>query len=154
MGVLDDELGVLRASRGKLKKRNIPFDFVLERLATLRPRTRAMFGCTAVYVDEKIVFVLREKDSSQADNGVWIATTREHHESLLGEFPQMRSIAAFGTDVMGWQVIPAESPDFETAVERACELILSGDPRIGKVPKARAKAKSKKRPPAKKKKKR
>jgi hypothetical protein len=39
-----------------------------------------------------------------------------------------------GKDVTGWQVLPAEAPDFEEAALRACELILTGDPRIGKVP--------------------
>jgi hypothetical protein len=68
---------------------------------------------------------------------VWLATTEEHHESLRREFPNMRSIQAFGNKVTGWQVLPADALDFEEAALRACELIAAGDPRIGKVPGAR-----------------
>ena len=96
-----------------------------------------MFGCLAVYVGDKIVLVLREKEGASPDNGVWLATTQEHHESLRREFPNMRSIAVFGKDVTGWQVLPADAPDFEEAALHACELVLGGDPRIGKVPKSR-----------------
>jgi hypothetical protein len=49
----------------------------------------------------------------------------------------MRSIQVLGKGVTGWQVIPAEAPDFEEAALRACDLILAGDPRIGKIPGAR-----------------
>lgn len=96
-----------------------------------------MFGCLAVYVEDKIVLVLRDKPTSKADNGVWLATTVEHHESLRREFPRMRSIGLFGKKVTNWQVLPADAPDFEEAALRACELILEGDQRIGKIPKRR-----------------
>ncbi len=93
-----------------------------------------MFGCLAVYVEDKIVLVLREKPGDTSDNGVWLATTARHHESLRSEFPNMRSIRALGKEVTGWQILPVEAPDFEHAALRACELIAAGDPRIGKVP--------------------
>jgi hypothetical protein len=93
-----------------------------------------MFGCLAVYVKEKIVLVLRDKLKNTADNGVWLATTEEHHASLRREFPNMRSITVLGKAVTGWQVLPADAPDFEEAALRACELIVAGDLRIGKVP--------------------
>lgn len=111
-----------------------PFEFVLEAIAAVSPRTRPMFGCVAVYVKEKIVLFLRDKSSSSADNGVWLATTVEHHASLRSEFPHMRSIELLGKEVTGWQVLPADAPDFEESALRACELILARDPRIGKVP--------------------
>lgn len=114
-----------------------PFEFVLEALSGCAPRTRPMFGCLAVYVGDKIVFALRDKKGESADNGVWLATTAEHHESLRGDFPNMRSIQVFGRQVTGWQVLPVEAPDFEQAALRACELVLAGDRRIGKVPKPR-----------------
>lgn len=93
-----------------------------------------MFGCVAVYVKERIVFILRDKPAKAAgDNGVWLATTKDHHESLRRDFPNMRSIAAIGP-VTGWQNLPSDSEDFEEAVLRACEMVLAGDPRIGKIP--------------------
>jgi hypothetical protein len=112
-----------------------PFEFVLDTLSALGPRTRPMFGCLAVYIGPKIVLVLRDKAGGSPDNGVWLATTPEHHESLRREFPNMRSIGVLGEDVTSWQVLPADAPDFEEAALRACELIAARDPRIGKVPK-------------------
>ena len=110
---------------------------MLEAIAALSPKTRSMFGCLAVYVEDKIVLILRDRRDGTADNGVWLATTEEHHESLRREFPNMRSIQVFGKKVTGWQVLPVDAPDFEETALRACELIVARDPRIGKVPGAR-----------------
>jgi hypothetical protein len=117
------------------KNRKVPFDFVLAELADLDPWTRPMFGCTAVYVEERIVFVLRDK--SDQDTGVWVATAKEHHASLRLEMPNMRSIKVFGVGETAWQVLPADADDFEESVLRACALVLASDPRVGKVPKAK-----------------
>jgi hypothetical protein len=104
-----------------------------------------MFGCVAVYVEERIVLILRDKPAAAADNGVWLATTAEHHDSLRREFPHLRSIGVLGKEVTGWQLLPADADDFEEAALRACELVLQGDPRIGKVPKPRAASRARKR---------
>ena len=119
------------------RRKATPYEFVLDALAELSPRTNPMFGCIAVYVEDKIVLILREEPHPSADNGVWLATTQEHHESLRHEFPNMRSIQVLGKKITGWQVLPADAPDFEEAALHACELVLTGDPRIGKVPKPR-----------------
>ncbi len=103
-----------------------------------------MFGCHAVYIKNKIVFILRDRDSSPPDNGVWLATTIEHHASLKKEFPPMRSIKVFDTPVTGWQVLPVDNPQFEKLVMKACALVLKGDPRIGKIPKGKSPSKKKK----------
>lgn len=125
---------ILAARRDKA----VPHEFVLDEIARLAPVTRPMFGCLGVYVDDKIVLILRDKQVSRADNGVWLATTTEHHESLRREFPRMRSIRVFGKEPTQWQVLPADDPDFEAAAIRACRLILARDPRIGRIPKRRA----------------
>src|SRR5215813_3987209 len=126
----------------KLKtKKPVPHEFVLDALSSLSPRTNPMFGCLAVYVGPKIVMILRDKrDQTSTDDGVWLATTQEHHASLQGDFPNMRSIRVLG-EVTGWQNLPADAPDFEESANRACELVLRGDPRIGKIPKNRARRK-------------
>jgi len=116
----------------------LPFDFVLQELSHLDPTTRPMFGCHSVYVDEKIVFILRDRGAPPEDDGVWIATTPDHHASLRREMPNLRSITVLaGGRVTGWQMLPAASDDFEESVLRACALVRAGDPRIGKVPKKR-----------------
>lgn len=119
------------------QRKRVPYEFVLEVLAPVSPWTRPMFGCVAIYVEDKIVLCLRDKQTSPADNGVWIATTVEHHDTLRHEFPNMRSVGVLGKPVTGWQVLAADTPDFEEAALRACELILAHDPRIGKVPASR-----------------
>lgn len=127
----------------RIKKRKVvPFEFALDAIATLSPWTRPLFGCLAVYVEDKIVFILRDKGTYESDNGVWLATSKEHHESLRSEFPSLRSIRLLGKSVTSWQILPADAPDFEEAVLRACELVVAGDSRIGKVPQARRSSKS------------
>ena len=128
------------ASLAAKRRKPIPHEFVLEALAPISPWTRPMFGCLAVYVEEKIVLILRDKPASRADNGVWLATTSEHHASLRQEFPNMRSIRVLGKKITGWQVLPLDAPDFEQAALRACELVLARDPRLGKIPGARRQA--------------
>jgi hypothetical protein len=130
------------------QRKGIPHEFVLDAMAPLSPETRSMFGCLAVYVQDKIVLILRDKRDGTADNGVWLATTEEHHQSLRREFPNMRSIQVFGKKVTGWQVLPADAKDFEEAALHACELVLAGDPRIGKVPGTRRASRSRAKPAA------
>jgi len=120
------------------RTRAVPHEFVLDALASTSTSTRPMFGCLAIYIEDKIVLVLRDKPSAPEDNGVWLATTAEHHPSLRQEFPPLRSIGVFGTKVSSWQVIPADAPDFERLALRACQLVREGDPRIGRIPKRRA----------------
>jgi hypothetical protein len=134
----DNELFPLHDTLFAIKKRKaVPHEFVLDAVAPLSPETRSMFGCLAVYVQDKIVLILRDKPTGTADNGVWLATAEEHHPSLRREFPNMRSVQVFGKKVTAWQVLPAKAEDFEAAALHACELVLARDPRIGKVPESR-----------------
>lgn len=115
----------------------MPFEFVVEALESVQPVIGRMFGCFSIYVGGKIVLILRDRKDSTQDNGVWIATTAVHHESLAAELPSMRSIAIFGPGPTGWQVIPSESDSFDQEVEILCRLIRRGDVRVGKIPKAK-----------------
>lgn len=135
---LDDPLFTAR------QRKTVPHEFVLDALVELSPRTNLMFGCLAVYVEDKIVLILRDKRKPAADNGVWLCTTEEHHASLRREFPNLRSIQVLGKKITGWQVLPADAPDFEETALHACELVIARDPRIGKVPKSRRAAETKK----------
>lgn len=124
------------------QRKGAPYDFVLDAIADLPIETRTMFGCLAVYLGDRIVLILRDRRDHAVDNGVWLATTEEHHESLRREFPNMRSLQLFGKKTTGWQVLPADAPDFEQAALRACELIAARDSRVGKVPKSRQPSKA------------
>lgn len=123
--------------------KKIPFEFVLDLLLPVEPYTRPMFGCTAVYSGEKLLFILRKKEDHTSSNGVWISTSAEHHASLKKIFPSLRSIPVLssGTKETSWQMLPLDSDDFEPSAIKACQLVLQGDERIGKIPKARKKKK-------------
>ena len=121
-------------------KSRMPFQFVLDELGPEQPIVRPMFGCYAIYINGRISLILRDKPAFPKDNGVWLATTKEHHASLKKLFPSMRSIGLLGKDVTGWQVLPSSSDDFEEAALRACRLVIKRDPRIGKIPQPRRRA--------------
>src|SRR5688572_23031529 len=126
-----------------MHNKKIPFEFALESLLPLRPKVRPMFGSFAVYVGEKIMLVLRNRQDHEEANGVWIATKSEHHSSLKKVFPSMRSIYILsdGKAETEWQMLPLDADDFESSAIKACELILRGDERIGRIPKSRKKKK-------------
>lgn len=117
----------------------IPFDFVLERLESCCPVVRPMFGCHAVYVGERIVLMLRNKENHREDNGIWLAIAPEHQQALKKIFPALRCVRLLGEKASAWQNIPAEADDFEESALAACDMILKNDLRIGKVPKRKGK---------------
>ena len=125
------------------RSKNIPFPFILDYLLPLEPQMKPFFGCYGIYVGEQIMFILREKDTHTDCNGVWIATSHEHHKSLKKEFPSLTSVSVLndGANITAWQMIPAGSDDFEESAIRVCELVLKGDKRIGKIPKSKKKNK-------------
>jgi hypothetical protein len=94
-----------------------------------------MFGCHGVYTGEKIVLILRNKTEHPLDNGIWIATKKEHHASLKEILSSMRTIHLLGNGETNWQNLPVDALDFEEAAFLLCDLILKGDIRIGNVPK-------------------
>ncbi|HKR03812.1 MAG TPA: hypothetical protein VJY62_04185 [Bacteroidia bacterium] len=121
--------------------KKIPFDFVLDYLFQVNPVVKSMFGSYAIYLGNKIMLVLRDKKDHQEANGVWMATSREYHESLKKDFPSMCSVYVLseGKSETNWQMIPASADDFESSVIKCCEFILQNDPRIGRIPKPKKK---------------
>lgn len=126
------------------KAEDIPFNFVLDRLDSCSPVVKPMFGCYALYRSEKIVLILRDRESHSYDNGVWVAIGQEHHQSFKKIFPCLRSIRLFGR-ASSWLNIPASADDFEECVMKVCDMILKNDSRIGKIPKPRRKKAIRKR---------
>lgn len=121
----------------------IPHAFVLDELASQNARTNPMFGCLAVYVGERIVFMLRDKGASDTDNGVWISFEAEKREAVQERFPRAEQIDVFSGRVSGWLKFAAKSRDFEDDVMEACALVRANDPLLGKVPNGkRGKAKA------------
>ena len=121
----------------------VPYSFILDLLSRVDPIVKPMFGCHAIYVGPKLVFIVRKKGKDN-DDGVWISIVPEYYENLKKEFPSMRPIEIFGPGSKGWQLLPADSDDFESTVIKACDLVLIGDERIGKIPKGKGKKKKQK----------
>jgi hypothetical protein len=121
-------------------KPKIPHTFVLDALAPLRPEVRQMFSGFAVYVDDRLILMLRDHIKSPEDNGLWLVLAEgidPADASLRREFPSLRSIRLLRSKITHWLLIPSDSEDFEKAAFRACDLILRHDPRLGRVPQSR-----------------
>ncbi|HEX8845263.1 MAG TPA: hypothetical protein VF791_11495 [Pyrinomonadaceae bacterium] len=121
-------------SEGSARRRN-SYQFVLDELAPVRPLVRRMFGFTHVYLDAKLLLSLRESAKQPQYNGVWLYTRAEHIESLRREFPTLprRCFWRSRKSGSGWVILASGLEDFEEYAFRACELILKGDSRLGRV---------------------
>lgn len=132
------------------KGHRVAFPFVLDALAPLGVETRPLFGSTAVYVGEEVLFILREKGDD--DDGVWVAFDPPNEAAALRALPRLAPIACL-PKVRCWRKLAASSPQFEADVREAIRLAAQPERPIGKIPtRARAKvakaATTKKRPTA------
>jgi hypothetical protein len=114
-------------------KSAVPFPFVLDELESLRPTVKKVFGFTHVYLGEKLLFSLRDATRQRGTNGMWLYTTTEHADSLAAEFPDLPRRQIWRSGKKAWVVIASRLGDFEENAFRACELILRGDQRIGRL---------------------
>lgn len=114
-----------------------PFPFIFEELADVMTEVKPMFGAWGLYRDDRIVLILRDKPTATEDNGAWIPTLHEHHESLRRDFPSLRSLHMFGPGETEWQNLPSDDDEFEILALRLCRMIRDRDPRIGKIPASR-----------------
>lgn len=120
----------------ELRRKSTPFPFVLDELTSLRPRVKAMFGFTHVYLDDKLLFSLRDSPKRTSTNGIWVYTTIEDLDSLAREFPDLPRRQLWRSGKNGWLVLAARIPGFEEYAFKLCELILNGDRRVGRVTRA------------------
>ncbi len=101
-----------------------------------------MFSGYAVYIGDKIVCMLRESPKSPEDNGVWLVFSETFDASaglkaFRREFPSIRPIQLLGGQIKHWLLLPSDAPNFETESLHACDLLLSRDPRLGRIPESR-----------------
>ena len=110
-----------------------PFEFVLDYLPA-GINVKPMFGMHYIYLGKRILMILRKSQKEPEWNGVWIATSREHHESLKAIIPELGAFFLDENDRhSNWLLLKDDAGDFEGAAIKLCELITHGDPRIGKV---------------------
>ena len=116
-------------------KKKMPFAFALEELDAMAPLIKPMFGGFIVYIGGRMTLFLYDRDKLPPQfKGVSLATTPEHYRSLAQEFSSTRDAEPQKIGEHPWLHIPADALDFEEQVLKACELILKGDPRIGREP--------------------
>jgi hypothetical protein len=106
---------------------------VVDELTSIRPHVKGMFGFTYVYLEERLLFALRDSPKQPGSNGMWLFTTAEHIDSLAREFPRLRKQQLWRSGKNAWVILASRLEDFEENALRACELILEGDQRIGRV---------------------
>jgi hypothetical protein len=121
-------------SSSTTKKRD-PFPFVLEELSPIRPTVKHWFGFTSLYLGEKLLCSLRDSPKQPGSNGMWLYTTAEHVNSLAKEFPDLprRQLWRSRSGNKAWVVLASRLEGFEEYAFKACELILRGDQRIGRL---------------------
>ena len=135
--------------------------FVLETIeesvSSNRIEVKPMFGSHSIYIDGKIMCTLRHRPKSPRDNGIWIVMSSDLFDEVKKELPSLRSIDIFkdlgGEGFKAWANIPEEGDDFESEALQLCQMVIEGDPRIGKFPQSKlraTKSKSMKRPAKKK----
>ncbi|MGH9940089.1 MAG: hypothetical protein ACREAM_27940 [Blastocatellia bacterium] len=121
-------------TRRPTARKKAPFSFVLEELNPLSPAIKPMFGGFIVYIGEKMTLFLYDQEKLPGFKGVSLATTPEQYRSLAREFSSTRDAEPRKIGKHPWLHIPAGAADFEEQVSKACEMILNGDPRIGRAP--------------------
>ena len=121
-------------------KRHDPFPFVLEELSSIRPTIKPLFGFTSVYLEEKLLCSLRDSPERPGSNGMWLYTTTEHVDSLGGEFPELPKPQLWRSRSgnNAWVILASRLENFEEYAFKACELILKGDQRIGRITRGRS----------------
>lgn len=115
-------------------REKIPFDFIYEFLPAEKIEIKKMFGHQCLYFEGLMVMFMISK-SGNSDNGICLATSKQHLKSLNKEIKSLRHLESYGREATNWRLIPSDSNEFESDSEIACSLILKRDPRIGREPK-------------------
>jgi hypothetical protein len=112
---------------------NTPFDFVLDYLPS-GIIIKKMFGMHYIYLGKRIMLILRQRPNEPELNGVWIATSKKHHDSLKEHIPELGAFFINNDERQGnWLFLKDDAEDFEGAAITVCGLISHGDQRIGNV---------------------
>lgn len=92
---------------------------------------RPMFGGKAAYIDGKLALYFSA--GKEPWRGVCVCTAREHHASLIAEFPSL----APHEILPKWLYLSETHDRFELTAEKLVALARRRDPRIGVVGKPR-----------------
>ncbi len=96
---------------------------------------RAMFGGRAAYIDGKLALYFPFPADNDPDwRGVCVCTGREHHASLIAEFPALEPHRILPK----WLFLPEENDRFEAVAEKLVSLAKRRDPRLGVIGKSKS----------------
>jgi hypothetical protein len=115
----------------------IPFRFILDHLVGVDIVIKPMFGCFGVYAHGKLCLFLMDRErplerreGQPMQKGIYVATRTEFCASLKEHFPAAEFEQLKGDKV--WIFVSAALIEFEDYVVRACEMIRTGSPQIGR----------------------
>ncbi len=110
----------------------VPFDFVLRYLYPVRPQIKKMLGCYGLFVNKKLLLLLRDRANQPEFNGIFVATQPEFFDALQNQI----HISNMNFNLDGvphtWIFLSEDLEDFDEKVKKTCEMIKVGDERIGK----------------------
>ncbi len=110
----------------------VPYSFILPFFYPVRPAIKKMLGCYGLFVNKKLVMLLRERDIHPEFNGVFVATQPEYFEILSTELHTSNMNFDIDGAEFTWIFISEDLDDFEEKVKKAAEMVKNGDERIGK----------------------
>jgi hypothetical protein len=94
---------------------------------------KPMFGGKSAYVDGKLALYFAAKEEPWL--GLLVCTDREHHASLMAEFPLLSTHSVLSK----WLYLPESAEAFESNAKRLVALVRKRDPRFGVTPKPKKK---------------
>jgi hypothetical protein len=110
----------------------VPYSFILSFFYPVRPAIKKMLGCYGLYVNKKLVMLLRDRDNHPEFNGVFVATQPEYFDALSNELHSSNMDFDIDGHAYTWIFISEDITDFEEKVKKAAEMVKNGDERIGK----------------------
>jgi hypothetical protein len=121
-----------RDRKSRVKIRN-PLLWIFEPLED-EPRffTRKLFSFDAAHLDNRLYLAVATGEEPW--NGLLVCTCREHHVSILKQFPQLVSHPVLGK----WLYLSQTHPEFESVATELAFLARKRDPRLGVESKVRA----------------
>ncbi|RDK85600.1 hypothetical protein [Marinirhabdus gelatinilytica] len=112
------------------------YEFFLDALHTLPLHSKNMFGVTAYYLEDYLLFALNTNKKYPNDIGIWVATPLETQEELTKLLDEWRYLQRIPTKK--YVLLPAESDTFEADARTITELILNRSTLIGTLPKKKS----------------
>lgn len=86
---------------------------------------KKLFGFDTAYLDGRLYVAV--SDGKEPWSGLLVCTSRQHHSSLLSEFPSLKPHKALGK----WLHISPSHPEFESTATTIISLALRRDVRLG-----------------------